>query len=96
MSFFNHQTLVLSPGCESFRDFMLSIPDRFEKGEGTIIHKGRNELRKITYNGNVLVVKSFRTPNIINRFVLQKPNVLLNMPRCYWILVWVLLVPSAI
>lgn len=47
MSFFNHQTLVLSPGCESFRDFMLSIPDRFEKGEGTIIHKGRNELRKL-------------------------------------------------
>lgn len=69
MSFFNHQTLVLSPECESFRDFMLSIPDRFEKGEGIIIHKGRNELRKITYNGNVLVVKSFRTPNIINRWV---------------------------
>ena len=37
MSFFNHQTLVLSSGCESFRDFMLSIPDRFEKGEGTNI-----------------------------------------------------------
>lgn len=46
MSFINHQTLVLSPECESFRSFMLSIPERFEKGEGTVIHKGRNELRK--------------------------------------------------
>ena len=69
MSFINHQTLVLSPECESFRSFMLSIPERFEKGEGTVIHKGRNELRKMTYDGKELVVKSFRTPNIINRWV---------------------------
>ena len=69
MSFINHQTLVLSSECESFRAFMLSIPERFEKGEGTVIHKGRNELRKMTYDGKELVVKSFRTPNIINRWV---------------------------
>ena len=37
MSFFNHQTLVLSPGCESFRDFMLSIPDRFDTYEKSIM-----------------------------------------------------------
>lgn len=46
MSWLNHRTLVLHPDCESLRDFMLSVPERFDRGEGTVIHKGRNELRK--------------------------------------------------
>ena len=69
MSIINHQTLVLSPDCEPLRDFMLSVPERFAKGEGIVIHKGRNELRKITYQGNTFVIKAFHTPNIINRWV---------------------------
>ena len=44
MSWLNHRTLVLHPDCESLRDFMLSVPERFDRGEGTVIHKGRNEL----------------------------------------------------
>ena len=43
MSWLNHRTLVLHPDCESLRDFMLSVPERFDRGEGTVIHKGRNE-----------------------------------------------------
>ena len=69
MSWLNHRTLVLHPDCESLRDFMLSVPERFDRGEGTVIHKGRNELRKMKYGEQEFVVKSFHRPNLINRFV---------------------------
>ena len=69
MSRLNHRTLVLHPDCESLRDFMLSVPERFDRGEGTVIHKGRNELRKMKYGEQEFVVKSFHRPNLINRFV---------------------------
>ena len=48
---------------------MYSIPERFAAGEGTVVYKGRNELRKMTYGGLDLVVKSFHRPNLVNRFV---------------------------
>ena len=56
MSWLNHRTLVLHPDCESLRDFMLSVPERFDRGEGTVIHKGRNELRKT----EVVILKVLR------------------------------------
>ena len=31
MSWLNHRTLVLHPDCESLRDFMLSVPERFDR-----------------------------------------------------------------
>lgn len=31
--------------------------------------KGRNELRKMEYNGKEYVIKSFHSPHLINRFV---------------------------
>ncbi len=66
---FAHRTLVLQPEYEGLRDFVCSIPERFASGEGEVIYKGRNELRKMTCDGLDLVVKSFRRPNFINRFV---------------------------
>lgn len=66
---FHPSTMVVHPDNEELRDFIASIPDRFEKDEGVVIHKGRNELRKIEYNGQGFVVKSFHCPNLINRFV---------------------------
>ena len=45
------------------------FPNVFAAGEGTVVYKGRNELRKMTYGGLDLVVKSFHRPNLINRFV---------------------------
>lgn len=69
MSLFNHRTLVVHAACKDLESFVLSVPERFERGEGTVIHKGRNELRKITYGGRSFVVKSFHRPNLINRFV---------------------------
>lgn len=62
-------TIVLHPDFESISSFFCTIPERFERGEGTVIYKGRNELRTMTYGGQTFVVKSFHKPNIINKFV---------------------------
>ena len=69
MTLWNHRTLVLHPGYEPLHDFMLSLPQRFAKGEGQLIHNGRNQLRRITYGGTEYVVKAFRRPNVVNRWV---------------------------
>lgn len=69
MNIFHPRTLVLSPEFSHLEEFMLTIPERFRNNEGTVIHKGRNELRKIEQNGYSLIIKSFHRPNLINRFV---------------------------
>ena len=69
MSLFNHQTLVLHPDFARLEPFVRSIPRRFRQEEGELIHNGRNQLRRITYEGTDYVVKSFRRPNVVNRFV---------------------------
>lgn len=69
MGLFNHQTLVLHPDYDRLHDFLLSLPERFARGEGILIHNGRNQLRRIRYEGTDYVVKSFRRPNLVNRFV---------------------------
>ena len=69
MSLLNHRTVILHPRFSQLEDFFESLPERFARGEGEVIYKGRNELRKITYEGCAYVVKSFRRPNFINRFV---------------------------
>ena len=69
MSILHPSTLVLHPDYRHLEKFMRSLPQRFENNEGEIIHNGRNILRTIEYEGVRYVIKSFRTPNIINRFV---------------------------
>ena len=69
MGLLNHRTLVLHPDYTELADFLQSLPERFARGEGTLIHNGRNQLRRITYQGTDYVAKSFRRPNFINRFV---------------------------
>lgn len=69
MTVLNHRTIILHPRFERLEGFMESIPERFARGEGEVIYKGRNELRKMVYEGNAYIIKSFRRPNFINRFV---------------------------
>ena len=69
MKILNHSTLVLHPDFKELKPFLQSIPDRFRHNEGIVIHKGRNELRKMKYGEQEFVVKSFHRPNLINRFV---------------------------
>lgn len=47
--------------------FVKTLPALFAADEGRVIHQGRNELREISRQGTAFVVKSFRTPNPINR-----------------------------
>lgn len=61
--------LEVYPPYTSLTDFIRTLPERFARGEGTCIYKGRNELRRFEVNGWKLVVKSFATPHIINRLV---------------------------
>lgn len=66
---FHPRTLVVHPDFEPLKEFVASLPERFRRGEGTSIHKGRNELRRMEYEGKEYVVKSFGIPNVINRLV---------------------------
>ncbi len=66
---FAHRTLVLDSSFKGLEEFMNTIPERFAAGEGELVYKGRNELRRMTFGGYDLVVKSFHRPNLINRFV---------------------------
>lgn len=66
---FHPRTLVIHPDFKNLEEFIVSIPERFQRNEGTVIHQGRNELRKMEYNGKEYVIKSFHSPHLINRFV---------------------------
>ena len=48
--------------------FMNVLPRIFEHS-GTVIYKGRNELKEFEQNGRILVVKSYQLPHFINRIV---------------------------
>ena len=55
------------PQYAQLRDFVASLPERFERNEGTLIYNGRNQLREFSVDGIDIVVKSFAIPSIVNR-----------------------------
>jgi hypothetical protein len=59
--------IYTTPAFADQHDFIASLPERFERGEGKIIYNGRNQLREFTNNGVTMVVKSFCLPKCINR-----------------------------
>ena len=69
MSVLHPSTLVLHPDFAGLEAFVRSLPGRFAADEGTVIYRGRNELRLFEHAGRRLVVKAFRRPHLINRFV---------------------------
>ncbi|MCI5581097.1 MAG: lipopolysaccharide kinase InaA family protein [Phocaeicola plebeius] len=69
MSYWNHCTLVLHPAFQGMEEWMRSLPERFDREEGTLVHNGRNQLRRLTYQGKDYVVKAFRRPHVINQWV---------------------------
>jgi hypothetical protein len=58
----------LNPSTKEFEDFLVNIDSFFNQNK-TTIHKARNELKIIPYNGIETVVKSFKVPNIIRRII---------------------------
>ena len=61
--------MALHPDFVSLAPFVRSLPRLFAEDKGKVIHKGRNELRVLSHEGKNYVVKSFRRPNWVNRFV---------------------------
>lgn len=49
-------------------NYIQSIPEIFDK-EGTTIYKSRNEIKVFDVNGEMLNVKSFKIPILINRII---------------------------
>ena len=60
-------TLVVHPDYAHLAPFLRSLPQRMARGEGEVIHRGRNELRIMHYDGLDLVVKAFHRPHVSNR-----------------------------
>lgn len=55
------------PTMERFRPFVEQLHERFDQGEAIFV--GRNTIRAFTIDGERLVVKRFRSPSGINRWV---------------------------
>ena len=53
---------------DKYIDFLLNIKNHFNQNSQTI-HKARNELKIIPYENKEYVVKSFKKPNILRRFI---------------------------
>ena len=59
----------LSCDFKSLEYWVKALPMRWANGEGRVIHSRRNELRKMSFAGVDMVVKSFAMPNFVNRLV---------------------------
>ena len=55
------------PQYAQLKEFMASLPERFERNEGTLIYNGRNQLREFNINGLDIIVKSFAIPRLVNQ-----------------------------
>jgi len=59
--------IVINPAFNHLKEQIENIPASFTS-EKNIIYEGRNTLKLIDFGGRKLVVKSFKIPNIINKF----------------------------
>ena len=59
--------IYTNPLYAEHHEFIASLPEKFQRGEGKIIYDGRNQLRAFTHKGIEFVVKSFCLPSFINR-----------------------------
>lgn len=59
---------ILNPRYSELKPLVEHIERHFQ-GSSRILHKQRNEIRIVSFGGERYVVKAFRKPNIINRFV---------------------------
>ena len=70
MSLFCPRTVHVETEFAQLRDFVASLPERFSSAEnGTVIYRGRNELRSFATPVGDVVVKEFCLPHIVNRIV---------------------------
>lgn len=60
--------VVINPKYEYLQSQIENIPKQFEK-EGEVVYDGRNVLKRACVEGIDIVVKSFKKPHLVNRFV---------------------------
>ena len=60
--------LVVNDSFKHFKSFLENIKEHFATSKNSI-HKARNEIKVINYESRDFVVKSFKIPHIINKFV---------------------------
>lgn len=65
---FNHRRTVVAQKYNDISGQIKLVHWRMLGNWGEVIHSGRNELRKVEMEGKNYVVKSYVTPNLINRF----------------------------
>lgn len=71
--------IIINPKYDYLSSYLHSIPSEFDKQKGGILYEARNLLRKVRIDNIELVIKSFRKPRLLNRFVytfLRKPKAL--------------------
>lgn len=70
-SFLLHPTrmVVSDEQDEALKGFVRSLPMLFRTNQGTLLYKGRNELRVFVHEGQEMVVKAFARPHILNRLI---------------------------
>ncbi len=64
----NPLQITLNPKYKQCHHFCESIEENFEAEKSTL-HKARNEIKKIPCEKYLLVVKSFKVPNLLNQLV---------------------------
>lgn len=64
---FHPRKAYVDAGFCTLTSYVKALPALFKYDSGTVIYKGRNELREMNWYGTKVVIKSFRVPNLINR-----------------------------
>lgn len=63
-----NMTVVMSDAFSHLSDFLVTVPDRLDGGEGKLMHDGRNQIRLLTHGGEDFVVKRYKRANLPQRF----------------------------
>lgn len=58
--------VVIHPDFNHVADFIKRLPQQFER-DGELLYEGRNTVKRYRVNGEILVVKKYKQPNIIQR-----------------------------
>lgn len=65
---FNHRRAVVAQAYDDISEQIKLVHWRMQGNWGSVMHKGRNELREVEISSKTYIVKSYAVPNIINRF----------------------------
>lgn len=60
---------TVSPDYEHIRGFIASVPRLFDRGEGTLLFSGRNEVRLFRHGDVCLVAKRFKRHDIVKQAI---------------------------